>query len=79
MDIQEELLKKHNRFREEADAIKSQVEFIEESVILETVREKKANLASNLIESHQLDSEIFSQTSEVIAKLSERKETLIQQ
>lgn len=79
MDIQEELQKKHKRFQEEAEAIKSQVEFIEESVILETVREKRAYLASNLMESNQLDSDIFSQSSEVITKLSERKETLIQQ
>lgn len=79
MDIQEELRKKHKRFQEEAEAIKSHVEFIEERVILETVREKRVYLASNLMESNELDSDIFSQSSEVITKLAERKETLIQQ
>ena len=79
MDIQEELLKKQNRFRDETIAIESQVELIEESVILETVREKSASLTSAITESNELDSDIFSKANKVIEKLSERKESIIKQ
>lgn len=79
MDIQEQLLQKQNRFREETVAIKSQVEFIEESVILEAVRAKRAHLTSAIIEGEELASDIFSKASQVIATLSQRKESIIHQ
>lgn len=79
MGIQEELIQKQNRYREETKAIKSQVEFIEESVILATVREKRAHLTNAIIEENKLDSDIFNKANQMIESLIQYKESMITQ
>ena len=76
MDIENELQTRYKRFCEEANAIKSQVDFIEESVILTAVKEKSNEFTRNLIPSFKSIEEVHHQLDELIESFSENKARL---
>ena len=71
-----ELKKQYNRFLEETGAIKSQVEFIEESLILRAVKEKGSELTRLLIPNFISIEEVHNQLDKTIQQLSDNVKKL---
>jgi len=76
MNINLELQNQCNRFCEETAAIKSQVEFIEESLIMTAVKEKGSELTRPLIPNFKSIEEVHSQLNQIVQKLSINVEKL---
>ena len=71
MDVNMELENQYKRFSDETSAIKSQVEFIEESLILPAVMEKRNKLTYSLIPNFKSIEEVHAQLDVTIKQLSD--------